>query len=156
MPFTLFEFQHHAVENFRCEARKGKQHIVLVAPTGSGKTVIGAEIIRDAVANGQRVLVLAHRREIIAQTSQKLFAAGVDHGIVQAGFRARPQAPVQVASIATLWIRSFHLGKTEPPPADLILVDECHHAPAKTYAKIIRSYSSAIVLGLTATPCRET
>ena len=56
----------------------------------SGKTVIAADVIRQAVANAGRVLVLAHRREIIAQTSQKLFAAGIGHGIIQAGFQPRP------------------------------------------------------------------
>ena len=61
---------------------------------------------------------------------------------------------VQVASIQTLWTRSQHSGKMDLPPADLVWIDECHHAPAMTYSKIIESYPDATLLGTTATPCR--
>jgi DNA repair protein RadD len=98
--------------------------------------------------------VLAHRIEIIKQTSQKLFDIDVDHGIIQAGFPTDPSEPVQVASIQTLWTRAIRLKKIELPTADLVVVDECHHAPAETYRKIIDAYPDAGVLGLTATPCR--
>src|SRR5262249_57117754 len=59
---------------------------LIVAPTGSGKTIIGAEVINRHVGRGGRVLVIAHRREIITQTRDKLIAAGVTPGIVLAGF----------------------------------------------------------------------
>ena len=65
-----------------------------------------------------------------------------------------PGQAVQVASIQTLWVRSQHTGKMELPRADLLLIDECHHAPAMTYRKIIAAYPDAVLLGLTATPCR--
>ena len=61
---------------------------------------------------------------------------------------------MQVASIQTLWVRSQHTGKMDLPPADLLVIDEAHHAPAKTYRKIIDAYPDAMLLGLTATPCR--
>jgi len=122
-----------------------------VMPTGGGKTIVASNIIRDAARNRKRVLVLAHRREIIAQTSQKLFAYGVPHGIIQSGFQPRPLENVQVASIQTLWRRSC---KSAPPPADLLIVDEGHHTPAFTYREIIAGYPDAVLLGLTATPCR--
>jgi DNA repair protein RadD len=78
---------------------------LLVAPTGSGKTVIAAEIINRAVAKYKTVLFLAHRREIIMQTSAKLTANGVRHGIIMAGVEPRPMESVQVASIDTLHAR---------------------------------------------------
>ena len=64
--------------------------IILVAPTGSGKTVIAAEIIKTASRRFKDVLVLAHRREIISQTGAKLHERNMWHGIIQAGFHPRP------------------------------------------------------------------
>ena len=70
----------------------GKRRPIVVAPTGAGKTVIAAAIIKSAVDKGQQLLVLAHTREIIKQTSEKLFANDIEHGIIQAGFMTRPDA----------------------------------------------------------------
>ena len=132
----------------------GKRRPIIPLPTGGGKTVIAAEIIKDAKAKGQRVLVIAHSREIIKQTSEKLFAQGVEHGIIQAGFATKPYEEVQVASIQTLSARAVRTRRMELPPADLIIVDEAHHTPAYTYRKIVNSYPDAVIIGLTATPCR--
>ena len=103
---------------------------------------------------GGSVLVLAHRREIIAQTSQKLFAAGISHGIIQAGFQPRPFERVQVASVQTLHRRAISNETIELPDADLLIIDEAHHCPASSYTAIVDRYPAAALLGLTATPCR--
>jgi DNA repair protein RadD len=132
----------------------GKRHIIAVAPTGAGKTIIAAAIINAAVSKAQRVLVLAHTREIIRQTSEKLFAHGIPHGLIQAGFMTRPGESVQVASVQTLWTRAMRTGRMELPPVDLLIIDEAHHCPANTYRKIIDAYPQAVLIGLTATPCR--
>jgi DNA repair protein RadD len=132
----------------------GKRRIMIVAPTGSGKTIKAVAIIKTAVNNGQRVLVLAHTREIIKQTSGKLFAHDIPHGIIQAGFMTRPDEAVQVASIQTLWVRAMRMQHMDMPPANLLIIDEAHHCPANTYRKIIAAYPEAVLLGLTATPCR--
>ena len=100
------------------------------------------------------VLVLAHTREIIKQTSEKLFAHGIEHGIIQAGYPSRPWEVVQIASVQTLWVRAMRTRRMDLPPADMLIIDECHHCPARTYQKIIDAYPSAILIGLTATPCR--
>jgi superfamily II DNA or RNA helicase len=131
----------------------GRRHILLVAPTGSGKTIIAARIIKNTVDQGRRVLIFAHRREIVQQTSDKLLAEGVEHGIIQAGFPPHLHFPVQVATIQTLAART-RSKRLELPPADLIIVDEGHHAPAKTYRAAIAAYPDAVLIGLTATPCR--
>jgi DNA repair protein RadD len=149
----LRPYQRDVIAEFD-RTREHKRRIILVAPTGAGKTVIGADIIRSYVRRAKSVLVLAHRREIIAQTSGKLRAAEVSHGIIQAGFHGRPLELVQVASIQTLWARAIHRGTMDLPPVDLLVVDECHHTPAGTYRKIIDAYPNATLLGLTATPCR--
>jgi DNA repair protein RadD len=150
----LRPYQVEAVDELRRVIAGGQRRIMLVCPTGGGKTVIAAEVIRATVGKGKRVLVLAHRREIIAQTSLKLSSFGVEHGIIQAGLVATPEYPVQVASIQTLWTRAMRLDRMPMPAANVLFVDEAHHAPAETYRKIIAEYPSAVLLGLTATPCR--
>ena len=150
----LRAYQRDVIANFDARVSAGCRRIIEVAPTGAGKTVIGANIIKKYVDAYKDVLVLAHRREIITQTSAKLFANDISHGIIQAGFQGRPLERVQVASIQTLHRRAIYSDKFELPRADLLVIDECHHSPARTYRKIIESYRNAIVLGLTATPCR--
>jgi superfamily II DNA or RNA helicase len=125
-----------------------------VAPTGAGKTIVGSHIVSAKARTLRPVLVLAHRREIITQTSRKLFAAGISHGVIQAGFRPRPLELAQIASIQTLWTRAMHRESMNLPPADLLWIDEAHHCPAATYLNIIDAYPSAVLLGTTATPCR--
>jgi DNA repair protein RadD len=150
----LRPYQVEAVADFNREREAGRRKIMLVAPTGSGKTVIAAAIIRPQVDAFKDVLVLAHRREIIAQTSAKLYDQNISHGIIQAKSPPRPLQRVQVASIQTLHRRAIQAGSMPLPPADLLWIDEAHHCPAKTYRKIIAAYPDAILLGTTATPCR--
>jgi superfamily II DNA or RNA helicase len=151
---NLRPYQEKVIEDFEREVAAGKERIILVAPTGSGKTIIGSAIIKSRIEQRRRVLVVAHRREMIQQTSDKLRANGVQHGIIMAGEKDRPLEFVQVASIQTLWSRAVRRKSMELPKAELLVIDECHHCPAKTYRKIIDAYPNAILLGLTATPCR--
>lgn len=120
---------------------------VLVLPTGAGKTVVAAHIVKHYVDFGERVLFVAHRRELIAQAAARLRAFGIDSGLILAGERRRPHVLVQVASVQTL-------GRREHPPADLVIVDEAHHAAGDTYRKILAHYADAHRIGLTATPFR--
>jgi superfamily II DNA or RNA helicase len=152
----LRPYQQNVIAEFDHECAAGRRRIIMVAPTGSGKTVIAAAIIKQATAAAKNVLVLAHRREIITQTSRKLHDHDIYHGIIQAGFDrlSRPMAQVQVASVQTLAARAVRTNRIELPPTDLLVIDETHHCPARTYRKIIAQYPDAILLGLTATPCR--
>ena len=127
--------------------------ILLVAPTGSGKTVIAAEIIRAYQAQGKRVVFVAHRREIVHQTRDHLAEFGIDAGIILADHPTDPDALVQVCSIQTLHARCIR-GRQEIPAADLLIIDEAHHARAGTYRLLIEKYPNAKIIGLTATPCR--
>ena len=110
--------------------------------------------VRSQVAAGKTVLIFTHRREIISQTSRQLHALGVSPGIIQAGVSPRPLERVQVASIQTLHRRAIYTENMLLPLADVLIVDEAHHATAATYRAIINAYPNAILLGLTATPCR--
>ena len=147
-------YQEKVIADFDREVAAGKRRILLVCPTGGGKTVIAAAIIKAMIERRRGVLVVAHRREIITQTSDKLRANGVAHGIIMAGVQSRPLEFVQIASVQTLWTRAVQRENMELPVAELLVIDECHHAPAETYKKIIEAYPDAILLGLTATPCR--
>jgi superfamily II DNA or RNA helicase len=151
---SLRPYQSDVVEQFGGAVAGGERRVILVAPTGSAKTVIFCEIIRRGVALGQRALVLSHRREIIAQTSNKLAACAIDDGIIAAGAESHSEGPVQVASIGTLYGRALRRKVIEIPPAELLVIDEAHHVTARTYRAIIESYPGAALIGATATPCR--
>ena len=151
----LHAYQTDVLSRIDSAIANGTHRILLVAPTGSGKTVIAAEMMKNAASQGQRVLFLDHRRELTKQASRKLHDLGVDHGIAQAGFPARPGERVQIASIQTLHARAVRSRSLELPQADLVLVDEAHHSRAATYQRLLAAYPNAVILGLTATPCRS-
>lgn len=141
------DYQESAIQATRECIRNGKKRVVIVAPTGAGKTTIAAEIIHSAVEKGSPVLFLAHRKELIDQASARLSLYGIEHGVIKAGVKPNPDALVQVASIQTLLRRSA-------PKAAIVIVDEAHRAKAKGYLKQLEKYPDAVVLGLTATPWR--
>jgi Type III restriction enzyme, res subunit len=150
---TLRPYQVDAVAGLE-EVTAAHRRAILVAPTGSGKTVIASEVIKRAAEQYKRVLFLAHRREIILQTSAKLTAHGVRHGVIMAGVDPRPMEAVQVASIDTLLVRGVRSKAMELPPADLIVFDEAHRSRGRTREHLISLYPDATLLGMTATPCR--
>jgi DNA repair protein RadD len=151
---TLHQFQQEAVAEIERHIAEGRLKLLLVAPTGSGKTVIASDLIRRWVTNFKTVLFVAHRREIIDQTGAKLTANGVRHGIIMAGISPRPMEAVQVASIDTLLVRGVRSNAMQLPPADLIVFDEAHRARGRTREHLISLYPNAVLLGMTATPCR--
>lgn len=152
MTEVLRPYQLEVIAEFWRAVDAGQRRIILVAPTASGKTVIARAIIEEAQRNNRGSLFLAHRREILAQTSDKL--RGIPHGVIRPGVEPRPLEMVQVASIQTLHRRAIKAGVMELPEAGLVIVDECHHVVAKSYQSIVERYPEVILLGLTATPCR--
>lgn len=147
---NLRPYQLAAVEEIRQRYRQGAKKVLCVAPTGAGKTVLFSHIAQKATERGSRVIVIAHRTELIDQASGKLNQFGLAHGIVQANRPSAPHRPVQIASIQTLQASSRRI-----PPADLVVIDEAHHVTKKNgYSKVLEYYPNAKVLGVTATPWR--
>jgi DNA repair protein RadD len=151
---SLRPYQIEVISQFQAAIAAVKRRILMVAPTGAGKTILAVAIILDALAKNKRVQFLAHRRELITQASRKLHASGCDHGILLPGYPQRLHEAVQVSSIATLYARAIRTSCIELPEADLVIVDEAHHCRARTYTKLLDAYPNAIIVGLTATPCR--
>jgi superfamily II DNA or RNA helicase len=143
----LRPYQNDAIGNLRTSIANGNNRPLLQAATGAGKTIIACEMIRLATMKSKRVIFIAHRKEIITQTSGKLDAFGINHGVIMANHSRVNNEPVQVASIQTLTRR-------DKPPADLIIIDECHLSCSASYKQIVNEYPNATVIGLTATPTR--
>ena len=177
---------------------KHNQSVLVQMPTGTGKTMLLAEVIREesrienvevrgvasrAGIKDDGVLVVAHRIELIEQISQTLESFGIEHGLIVSGQEIDYSKKVQVASIQTLTRRisptDSSFGKKLPEISQksslslntnghelttnsslftlhfsLIIVDEAHHALAKTYRMLWEKWPNARFLGLTATPCR--
>lgn len=148
----LREYQGDAIARVREEMRCGKRRVLLVMPTGSGKTYTCSEIARITVAQGRRALWLAHRSELIDQAAESLAALGLNVGAICASSSTppNPYAPVQVASVQTL------LARNARPPADMIIPDEAHHYAdaAPEFMKVLNDYPNALMVGPTATPER--
>jgi DNA repair protein RadD len=147
-------YQTRAIAACREKLKAGVRKLVLVAPTGAGKTVMFSRMIALAAGNGRRALVLVHRRELVDQAVAKLRAEDLDVGIILAGEPEKRSAPVQVASIQTLGARRAGVACRLMPQADLVVVDEAHHAVSPTWRRVIESYPDAVVIGATATPWR--
>ena len=146
---TLFQDQDEAIAGVR-DAFRQSPSVLLVAPTGFGKTVAFSYICASAVAKGKRVWIMAHRVELVDQIADTLKAFNVAFGYIAAGYPKAPAMRVQVASVQTLARR---MDDHEKP--DLIIVDEAHHATTKnTIGRILAACPAAKVLGVTATPAR--
>jgi superfamily II DNA or RNA helicase len=146
----LRHYQDISVNEVRAAYLLGYNAPLLVLPTGGGKTVCFTYICQNAAAKGKRVLILAHRTELIYQASGKLAEMGVRHGCISPDFPKRYREAVQVASVQTLVNRLGEVGDF-----DLIIIDEGHHAPAGTWADITAAFPKAKILGVTATPIRS-
>jgi DNA repair protein RadD len=130
------------------------RRILIQAPCGFGKTVVGAYIAWQASLRGNPVIFLVHREELAKQASRTFTAFGVDHGLVMAGITYNPTQRVQVGMIDTVRNR-IQKDKLPLRPA-IVLVDECHHAVSKGWKMVIDHFHSmgAVIIGLSATPQR--
>lgn len=151
---TPREYQTAAIDAARRELRD-KRSTLVILPTGTGKTVMFALAARSCVEKGGRVLVIAHREELITQAANVIERAGLNPAVERADNYARThfEPDVVVASIQTISGRK-RLATWPPDYFNLIVVDECHHAVAETYRRVVKHFGRAKLLGVTATPDR--
>lgn len=149
--FTLRPYQQSAIESVLTAKDRGVRRALVVAPTGAGKATLAAELARLAHERRQRVLFVAHRRELILQAHARFVAHGLpasDVGVIMAGDKRRNAAAlVQIASIDTLRLRTL-------PAADLVMFDEAHRAVGASFFSVQHQLASAFHVGFTATPYR--
>ena len=151
----LRPYQSKARAAVHSEWDAGRSRTLLVLPTGCGKTVVFSKIAEDRVRSGDRVLILAHRGELLDQASDKLFKAT---GLRCATEKAEQTSVdswnrVVVGSVQTL-TREKRLSQFPPSHFGTIIVDEAHHAISDSYLRVLDHFSDAKVLGVTATPDR--
>ena len=143
--FELRPYQERAVAHVLDRRRTETRRLLVVAPTGAGKATIAAELALQLAIAEERVLFVAHRRELILQAYSRFADHGVPErelGVIMAGDRRRrPRALVQIASIDTLRARAR-------PEAGFVMVDECHRGLAKSYRALEQHYPNAMHVGL--------
>lgn len=129
---------------------------LLVLPTGCGKTIVFSAIARDVVEAGGRVLILAHRGELLDQAADKLYrATGLRAAVEKAEQESHDSLfQVTVGSVQTL-MRPARLARFAEDHFTHIIIDEAHHALAESYQASVRYFAGAKVLGVTATPDRN-
>ena len=149
----LRPYQMAAKDAIQGEWAKGILRTLLVLPTGTGKTIVFSKLIEDQVRNGERVLVLAHRGELLDQAADKLAKST---GLGCATEKAEETCfgswfRVVVGSVQSL-MRPQRLEQFPPEYFPTIIVDEAHHAISDSYQRILDHFSTSKVLGVTATP----
>jgi superfamily II DNA or RNA helicase len=148
--YSLRDYQIEWLEEIFASWAKGTRCILAQLPCGAGKTICFAHICNKFFHQSQKVLVIAHRMELITQAATKLEKiVGVPVGIIKAGIKPFPDRPIQVASIQTLIRR-----KQLPENIGLVIFDEAHHVTASSYRQLIAHYGDSLILGVTATPRR--
>ena len=151
----LRPYQQQARERIHAEWENGHTRTLLVLPTGTGKTIVFASVAADQVRAGDRVLILAHRGELLEQAADKLQRST---GLVSAVEKAESTCldswfRVVVGSVQTLQ-RTARLERFPHDYFGTIIIDEAHHAITDGYRRILDYFGSAKVLGVTATPDR--
>lgn len=151
----LRPYQQQAKEAVLSEWQKGIRKTLLVLVTGGGKTIIFSKITEDCVRNGERVLILAHRGELLDQAADKLKKATnlgcatekAEESCIGSWFR------VVVGSVQTL-MREKRLQQFPKDYFNTIIIDEAHHCLSDSYQRVLSHFDQAKVLGVTATPDR--
>lgn len=151
----LRPYQEEARSAVQAEWEKGRKRTLLVLPTGCGKTIVFSKIIEDRVKKGERVLILAHRSELLDQASDKLLnATGIGTALEKAESTSIGSwYRVVVGSVQTMQ-REKRLSQFPKDHFDTIVIDEAHHAISDGYQRVLEHFDEANVLGVTATPDR--
>ena len=151
----LRPYQYEAKNAIQNEWASGVKKTLLVLPTGTGKTIVFCKLAEDAVRNGERVLILAHRGELLEQAADKMAkTTGLGCSLEKAESTCLDSwYRITVGSVQTL-MRDKRLAEFSPDYFDSIIVDEAHHCLSDSYQKVLNHFDQAKVLGVTATPDR--
>lgn len=151
----LRPYQQEAKDAIFDQWASGVNKTLLVLPTGCGKTIVFAKVTEDCVRNGDRVLILAHRGELLEQAADKIMqTTGLNCAVEKAEqsclgswFR------ITVGSVQSL-MRETRLARFPEEYFDTIIIDEAHHCISDSYQRVLHHFPEAKVLGVTATPDR--
>lgn len=145
---NLRPYQHKLRDDIRAEFEAGHRCVLGVMPTGAGKSLTFIDMAIRAINLGRKVCIVVPRRVLIKQLIDTLNEFNIPHGVICSGYAPARHMLLQVATAPSLANR-IHKHKFH-----FIIIDEVHHAMAKTWLKIINGQPDAHILGVTATPCR--
>ena len=151
----LRPYQQQAKDAIFSEWKNGIKKTLLVLPTGCGKTIVFAKVAEECVKGGSRVLILAHRGELLDQAADKI---GKSTGLGCATEKAEQTCigswfRIVVGSVQSM-MREKRLNQFPNNYFNTIIIDEAHHCISESYQKVLRHFPNAEVLGVTATPDR--
>ena len=151
----LRPYQSEAKQAIFSQWDQGKKKTLLVLPTGCGKTIVFAKVTEECVRQGKRVLIMAHRGELLEQAADKIMKAT---GLGSAVEKAEESClgswyRIVVGSVQSL-TRPQRLAKFKQDYFDTIIIDEAHHCLSDSYQRVLEHFPDAEVLGVTATPDR--
>ena len=151
----LRPYQQQAKDAIFSEWENGIKKTLLVLPTGCGKTIVFAKVAEECVKGGSRVLILAHRGELLEQAADKI---GKSTGLGCATEKAEQTClgswfRIVVGSVQSM-MREKRLNQFPNDYFNTIIIDEAHHCISDSYQKVLRHFPDAEVLGVTATPDR--
>jgi len=149
------------ITDIRRAVQQGHRRILVVLPTGGGKSVVAASLMQLTAAKGNESIFFASQRELITQIGNQLKKIDVPSRTIMAGvdehdgFEDRVDVLCSLVARDTLWQRAFKRNKMELPKADVVQLDESHESGCPTYVAIMEAYEKSIIIGWTATPCRS-
>lgn len=152
---NLRPYQEQAKAAIFSEWHKGNRKTLLVLPTGTGKTIVFAKVAEECVRSGERVLIMAHRAELLEQAADKIKKST---GLVCSVEKAEQSSlgswfRIVVGSVQSL-TREKRLQQFGKDHFDTIIIDEAHHAISDSYQNVLQYFDEAKSLGVTATPDR--
>ncbi len=147
---NLYKYQQSYIESLRNNIRNNRKRLLLVAPTGSGKTVMFSYMVRNHVEKGGSALILTHRSELLTQAGGTFEKFEIESETIEASKKVKPHR-VHVAMIETVYRRREIL-KDLIQEKSLIIIDEAH---LKYFDKLFPYLTEKIVIGATATPYRQ-
>ena len=150
---VLKNYQKKALHEINVNYANGVKSQLLIMATGTGKTVVFCEFIKELISVNKKVLVLVHRDELINQAERRLKLHTKELFGIEKAERKANNENIVLASVQTL--KGKRLKKFAKDYFDVIIIDECHRSTANSYMAVRKHFNKAHVLGVTATPERQ-